>query len=118
MLVDKGADIFEFLYKPRDVDLLWRSPLGIVHPARGMPSIASREGAFMDSYEGGWQELFPTLGPPAVHHGAEFGAHGEVALLPWEYTIERDDPEEIQVTFGVRTRRTPFTLQRTLTLQT
>lgn len=117
VLADKGADIFEFLYKPRDVDVLWRSPLGIVHPARGVASIASREGAFMDSYEGGWQELFPTLGSPAVHHGAEFGAHGEVALLPWDYTVERDDPEEIAVTFGVRTRRTPFTLQRTLTLR-
>lgn len=117
VLVDKGADIFEFLYKPRDVDLLWRSPLGIVHPARGTPSIASREGAFMDAYEGGWQELFPTLGPPAVHHGAEFGAHGEVALLPWEYTIDCDDPGRVQVSFGVRTRRAPFALRRTLTLQ-
>ncbi|HEY4387412.1 MAG TPA: hypothetical protein VGN34_23400, partial [Ktedonobacteraceae bacterium] len=84
ILVEKGADIYEFLYKPRDVDPLWRSPTGIVHPARGVASIPSREGAFMDSYEGGWQELFPTLGPPAVHHGAELGTHGEVALLPWE----------------------------------
>src|SRR5947209_8026771 len=90
VLVDKGADIFEFLYKPRDVDLLWRSPLGIVHPAHGTASVASREGAFMDTYEGGWQELFFTLGSPAMHHGAEFGAHGEVALLPWTYSIERD----------------------------
>jgi hypothetical protein len=117
VLADKGADLYEFLYKPRDVDTLWRSPMGITTLARGTPSIPSAEGAFMDTYEGGWQELFPTLGPPALHGGAEFGTHGEVALLPWEYQIESDDPFEVSVTFRVRTRRTPFVLERTLTLR-
>jgi hypothetical protein len=117
VLVDKGADIYEFLYKPRDVDPLWRSPNGIVNPARGTPSTASAGGAYMDSYEGGWQELFPTIGPPTRFHGAELGEHGEVALLPWEYRIERDEPEEVRVAFAVRTRRTPFALRRTLTLR-
>ena len=29
ILADKGTDIFEFLYKPKDVDFMWLSPWGI-----------------------------------------------------------------------------------------
>jgi hypothetical protein len=116
ILAGKGADIYELLYKPRDVDVLWRSPLGIVNPAAGSSSIASAEGNFMDSYEGGWQELFPTLGAPARYYGAELGEHGEVAMLPWEMQIERDEVDGVEVTFEVRCRRSPFLLRRTLSL--
>ena len=28
-LVDQGCDIIELLYKPKDVDFLWRSPQGV-----------------------------------------------------------------------------------------
>jgi len=29
ILIDKGTDIFEFLYKPTDTDFLLRSPIGL-----------------------------------------------------------------------------------------
>ncbi|MGI6750052.1 MAG: hypothetical protein ACOX6A_06055 [Atribacter sp.] len=29
ILVDKGTDIFELLYKPMDIDFMWRSPLEV-----------------------------------------------------------------------------------------
>jgi hypothetical protein len=116
VLADKGADVYELLYKPEDVDVLWRSPNGIVNPRLGDPSVASGDGAFMDAYEGGWQEMFPTLGAPADYYGGELGQHGEVAMLPWDVTIERDAPDEIAVTFEVRCRRSPFRLRRTMSL--
>ena len=34
ILADKGTDIFEFNYKPLDVDFMWRSPWGVRNPAR------------------------------------------------------------------------------------
>jgi hypothetical protein len=71
----------------------------------------------MDYYEGGWQELFPNCGGLSLHQGAEIGQHGEVLLLPWQYTIARDEPEEIEVRFSVRTVRTPFYLVKTITLR-
>lgn len=116
VLAGKGADVFEFRYKPRDADPLWRAPNGIVNPARGTPTSSLADGAFMDAYEGGWQELFPTLGAPAEFHGVQLGEHGEVALLPWDVRIDRDDPEGVSVTFSVACRRTPFRLRRTLSL--
>jgi hypothetical protein len=116
VLADKGADIIEFLHKPSDTDFMWRSPLGVRNPAHYVLTAPRPEGAFLDYYEGGWQECMPTGGDDAEYAGTRFGLHGEVCLIPWDYTIVQDDPEQIQVYFRVRTYRTPFFLEKTLTL--
>lgn len=116
VLADKGTDIYEFLYKPRDVDFLWRSWLGIRARLHFLPTSPRSAGAHGDYYGGGWQEMFPNCGGPSVHQGAELGQHGEVLLLPWDYVIEVDEPELIQVRFRVRTVRTPFHLVKTMSL--
>ncbi|HVF91710.1 MAG TPA: aldose 1-epimerase [Blastocatellia bacterium] len=116
-IADKGTDIYEFLYKPRDVDFLWRSRAGLRGRAHFVPSSPRASGPHMDYYEGGWQELFPNCGALSTHQNAEVGQHGEVLLLPWRYVITKDDPEEIEVRFDVRTVRTPFHLVKTVTLR-
>jgi hypothetical protein len=113
---DKGTDVVEFLYKPLDVDFMWHSYVGLPHFTHTILSKANPGGPFIDYYPGGWQELFPSAGDDCVYRGAHLGIHGEVCLLPWSYRIERDDPEEVSVTFSVRTLRTPFHLQKRLTL--
>jgi len=117
LLVDKGSDIFEFLHKPTDTDFLWRSAAGVRRPEAFVATSARPEGAFLDYYEGGWQECFPSGGTPAQAYGAPFGQHGEVCLIPWEYAVVADDPEVVQVRLWVRTYRTPFRLEKTLTLR-
>ena len=118
VIADKGADVYEFLYKPRDIDFMWRSWVGLRERSHFVPtSSRASAGAHMDYYEGGWQELFPNCGNLSLHQGAEIGQHGEVLLLPWRYTIVRDEPDEIVVCFDVRTVRTPFRLSKTLTLR-
>src|SRR6185503_4201283 len=118
VIADKGADIYEFLYKPRDVDFMWRSWVGLRDRAHIVPTSARAEaGAHMDYYEGGWQELFPNCGTLSLHQEAEIGQHGEVLLLPWSYTITKDEPDEIEVRFEVRTIRTPFHLVKSMSLR-
>jgi hypothetical protein len=117
VLADKGSDIIEFLHKPSDTDFMWRSPLGVRNPANFVPTVARGDGAFLDFYEGGWQECFPSGGNTNEHAGTIFGLHGEVALMPWQYTIVEDHPDRVQVRFSVRTYRTPFLLEKTLTLE-
>lgn len=117
ILVDKGTDIFEFLHKPTDTDFMWRSPLGVRNPATFVPTIPRPEGAFLDYYEGGWQECMPTGGNPAEYGGTSFGPHGEVCLIPWEHAILQDTPERVQLKFWVRTYRTPFFLEKIVTLE-
>jgi galactose mutarotase-like enzyme len=116
VVADKGTDIYEFLYKPRDVEFLWRSPLGLRSPPLYPPSTPRPAGPHLDYYEGGWQEMFPNCGTASSHQGAEVGQHGEVLLLPWTYSVTKDSPQEIEVKFEVRTVRTPFHLVKHLSL--
>lgn len=113
VLLDKGADIFQFLDKQNDTDFLWRSPNGIVDPRRYRETIANTSGSFLDFYHGGWQEIFPG-GGPVNYRGADLGLHGEVTHLGWEYDILTDREDEIVVHLSVKCLRTPFKLERTL----
>ncbi len=115
VLLDKGADIFQFLDKQTDTDFLWRSPNGIVNPQTFRETIANQSGSFLDHYHGGWQEIFPG-GGPVNYRGADLGLHGEVTHLGWDYQILVDKENEIAIRLSVKCLRTPFLLQRTLRL--
>ncbi|MCB9153414.1 MAG: DUF4432 family protein [Caldilineae bacterium] len=115
VLLDKGADIFQFLHKPSDTEFMLHTPRGIRPPA--IQSIGSGWGTFLDYYEGGWQEILPNGGPTCTYKGVEFGQHGEVSTIPWTCTIDVDTPELVRVTLSVRPFRTPYFLQRSMTLR-
>jgi hypothetical protein len=115
VLVDKGTDIVEFRYKPRDLDYLLSTPNGLRNPARGVLS-SPTSGPFLDYYSGGWNDILPNGGPYSTYKGAEFGQHGEVSLIPWEYAILEDAPEGVAVKFWVRPFRTPFFVEKTMRL--
>jgi galactose mutarotase-like enzyme len=111
----KGADILEFRYKPRDLDVLWHAPQNLF-PNEYEPVAARDQGVFLDYFSGGWQEVFPNAGPATVYEGAALGQHGEVALLPWDVAVTHDTAELVQVEFTVETNRTPFRLTRSMSL--
>lgn len=117
ILIDKGTDVYELVYKPKDLDFLWKSRLGLRSMKNFQPMRPGSGGAFLDFYEGGWQELFPWAGHASDYRGVNSGLHGEVALEPWEYRVEIDSPEEIQITCSIRTRRAPFVLSKTYHLR-
>jgi uncharacterized protein DUF4432 len=114
VLAGKGTDVVEFVDKRRDLDLTWRSPTGVRHPATVGPG-AGTDGvaAFLDSYPGGWQEVLPNGGAPSVYRGASFAQHGEVATVPWDYDVI----DESAVRFTVSVRRMPLRLVKTLRLR-
>jgi galactose mutarotase-like enzyme len=114
--VDKGTEIYEYLYKPTDTDLMWLTENGVHNPNAYMPTSPDPISTFIDYYSGGWQEVFPNGGPTSSYMGAQFGQHGEVAHMPWDYWIEEDTPERITVGFRVRTKKVPFELTKKLTL--
>ena len=116
VLVDRGSDIVEFRYKPRDLDFLHFAPGGIRNPRRETPS-AYTDSPFLDYYSGGWNEILPSGGPAINYQGASLGQHGEISLIPWEYAILEDTPERVAARLWVRPIRTPFFLEKTLTLE-
>lgn len=116
VLLDKGADIFEFTYKPRDLDFMWQSPIAMQKPF--VATSALPEGAFHDYYYGGWQEVLPSAGwASEPYMGTYQGLHGELSLLPFEASIVEDSPEIVSVKMRVSLYRSPLTLERTLSLK-
>ena len=113
---DLGADIAEFVYKPLDVDAMWKTPLPETAFGTAAAHPPSKHNGFAYYYEGGWQELFPHASRPVEAFGTQFPQHGEAWGLPWEYQVERDLPDEVSVLFRLWTRLTPFCLERTMTL--
>lgn len=118
ILIDKGADIYQFVHKPSDTDFLWRSPWGVRDPSKFLPTTGSGEGMWLDTYEGGWQTVLPAGGFPSKHAGADLGLHAEVNTVPWDCVILEDSPNVASIRLSVRTARTPFYFEKTLTLST
>lgn len=118
IILDKGADIVELLYKPKDIDFMWHSPVELHNPAKYIPTTGSSLCNFLDHNEGGWQEILPNGGPECTYKGAILGMHGEISNIPWSYEIQNDCPEEISIKFLVQTVRSPFRLDKTITLRT
>jgi galactose mutarotase-like enzyme len=112
--VDRGCDLTEFLYKPRDIDFLWHRPGPIRRSDSGDNSRTDIR--FLDQYQGGWQELFPQAGAAAEYRGATLPFHGEAWALPWEFEIRSDDPAEGRVSFWTRTTLLPLCLRRDVSL--
>lgn len=116
VLLDKGADIFDFTYKPTDLNFLWHSPIEMRRPFTSTSALP--EGAFHDYYYGGWQEVLPSAGWASDPYlGTYQGLHGEVSLLPFQAQIVEDLPERVSLTVSTRTYRSPLKLQRTMSLE-
>lgn len=117
VLADKGTDVFEFNYKPRDMDFVWLTAGGVKNPTSYLSTSPDPMATFMDYYPGGWQEIFPNGGAPSSYLGATFGQHGEVSNLPWDYEIVDDSEDSVAVRFSVRTQKTPYFLEKELRLR-
>jgi len=117
VIPEKGSDIWSFLYKPFDLDFMWRTPTGLCDRALYVPTKSMPEGNFMDFYEGGWQEIAPSGGDGCVYRNAAYGLHGEVWNLPWHCVIERDDPDEVTAKLTCRLVKCPLVIEKRLTLR-
>ena len=115
VLADKGSDIVEFRHKPTNTEFLLQLPGGVRSHQAGAGAIS--EQSFTDTYSGGWNEILPNGGAPSYYKGATFGQHGEVSVMPWKYTITENHPGRISVKLWVRPHRTPFYLEKTLSLE-
>lgn len=115
VLVDKGADIYELIYKPKNVDVLWKSPWGLTRPG-STPSAFVSSVTWVEAYEGGWQEIFPSGGGPATYKGVELNFHGEASMLAWDYEIV-EEPGAVELRLSIRLHRSPFTIARTMRVE-
>ncbi|MDO8682495.1 MAG: DUF4432 family protein [Armatimonadota bacterium] len=114
LLPEKGSDFIEFLYKPANVDYLWKSPIGL--PAKP-DSIPLPHDVFMDYYEGGWEEILPSGGLPNTYAGIDYGLHGELWSLPWSVRIDENRPaNQISIVLNCNLTKLPLSIEKRLTL--
>jgi hypothetical protein len=118
VLIGKGADLYEMVYKPMDMDVLLKTPGGL-EAFRGRDLSARRLKMYAELYPGGWQDCLPhraRYGPVTVEQ--ETG--GIAATLPWDGRIELADggdaasvhcfvwlpevPLQVEKTFAIRSR--------------
>ncbi|MGH2616359.1 MAG: DUF4432 family protein, partial [Thermomicrobiales bacterium] len=116
VLPGKGADIYALVSKPHAIDVLWKSPWGL-HPPGGVHSAADSATAWLEAYEGGWQEIFPNGGSANTYRGVELNFHGEASLAAWEYAITEHGGEAAEVRLSTRLRRSPFLIERTMRVE-
>jgi len=115
LLPDKGADIYSFVDVASGVDVLVKTPWGLlppVSPARH----GSEDDVFLHNYEGAWQELFPNCFTPCTYRGKQIPLHGEVATLPWTLRVDQETDELVQITLEARCRLLPLRLTRSMRL--
>lgn len=110
ILVDKGTDIIELLYKPKDIDFMWVSPIDFKSGEFDRKN-------FLEGYLGGWQEIIPNGGDACVYKGASFNLHDETPQLSWDYDILEDTPEKISIKFFVRLNKMPLYIEKIITIK-
>lgn len=115
-LADKGMDVIEFNYKPQDMDFAWRNPSGLRHISRRKHSFSDDQ-FLTDHYTGGWFHCFPNVGQACVYKGAKMPMYGESCYLPWEYYISIDTPGLIEVKARTYMVKTPFLIEKVITLK-
>ncbi|MBM3700206.1 MAG: DUF4432 family protein [Actinobacteria bacterium] len=109
ILADKGTDIIELLYKPKDIDFMWKSPKDFKEG-----QIDRKD--FLESYLGGWQEIIPNGGPPCIYKGASFGLHDESPMVKWDFEIIKDSEKEISIKFFTKLSKMPLGIEKVLSL--
>jgi len=117
VLLDKGADIHRLVYKPRDIDVLWKTPWGLKRASPGVPSTADSTARWLEVYPGGWQEIFPNGGAACMYKGAELNMHGEASLTSWEIESISDGRSSASIRLITRLARSPFRIERTMRVE-
>jgi hypothetical protein len=116
VLLDKGADIYELVYKPRAIDVLWKSPWGLKRPGSTASAFDSSV-AWLEAYAGGWQEIFPNGGDACLYKGVELNFHGEASLTAWDVEITTPGGATAEVALRARLYRSPFLIERTMRVE-
>lgn len=116
VLLDRGADVLELWHKPSEIQVFWRSPLGVRSHGLFMPAEYGDRATFFDYYAGGLQEVFPNGGPSYRYRGAELGFHGEACKVPWTGEITAAD-DEVALDCTTRIARMPFHLRKRFILR-
>lgn len=107
--MDYGGKISSLVYKPSNVDIMWRNPrVEYRKPTLGLP---------VHYYDGGgWDEVLPT-DLACSWRGEDYPYYGEVWALPWKYEVEQERSEEACVHLWVNCALSQLRMDKWITLR-
>jgi galactose mutarotase-like enzyme len=114
--VGRGAMVPELLYKPRDLDVLYKNPNGM-RPHDTFTLSSYENHPLADHHPGGWYECFPSGSAPVRQEGVHIGFHGEIWGLPFELNSATESDTECSATMTAYTIRTPWKLEKTFSMK-
>src|SRR5579863_9912303 len=106
VLPERGGNIFRLIDKPRDLDLLWKSP-------RVHPHLAAIHADFDDHWAGGWDDAFPGGRASRNRYGHLLPYMGEIWTQQAAWHVDSAGPDEASITTTVLTPITPARFVRT-----
>jgi len=109
LLVDHGARVHEFIYKPLDRDFFWHNPR--IEPRA--PVFQADIDAWLS---GGMDEAIPT-GHPSTYRNETYPYIGELWSLRWDYDIQQRGPNEVEVHLWRNAPISPLRVERWMTLR-
>ena len=112
ILPARGAEVISLTHLSSGIDVLWKAPWRVKPWRTGDTEIA-----WMDSYAGGWQDIFPNGGDPCMHSGTLLGFHGEASTASWDVVRTEKQEAGVSIVLNTELARSPFFLEKTLTLK-
>jgi len=116
VIVGYGAMVHEFLYKPRDIDVLYKNPGGLRPHTSFVPS-SYESHPLSDHHPAGWYECFPSGSTPVKQNKIHIGFHGEIWGTPFELNGTEDSDAGCSATMTGYTHRTPWKLVKKWSLK-
>jgi galactose mutarotase-like enzyme len=117
ILVDQGADIHSLVFRPLDIDVLWKVPRPPREAGIGPPPSGDSLIQWINYYRGGWNLIFPNFGPAVTHRGMPLEFHGEAARIPWSVGAVQASASRASIELRVRLQRSPFRIRRVLSME-
>ncbi len=116
VILDKGSDIMEMKYKPKDLNLLLEREEGHRDPKR-LIGLAPFDHGMEDLFGGGWNECLPNAGSPCTYEGVPHSLHGEVPLSPFDCVIEEERRDTVRARLSLKMIRYPLELTKWIELR-
>lgn len=116
ILPEYGGLIFSIFHKPRAIEMLWRSPRGLL--AKDDPPVVPESSlGFRATSPGCWPELFPHGSGPTDVCGVRMPFHGEVVNRVWRYELLPAHAGEAAIRMWVDCHLLPLRLERIVRLR-
>jgi len=106
ILLDRGANIYEYVLKPRNHDFLFHHPR--VEPK---PPVLGTAAGIDNWWFGGIDEILPTAFP-STYRGEEYPVEGELWAQKYSCEILNESSDEVEAFLSTQTTISPFKIQK------